>query len=250
MLLRVMLHRADRIVVISRRHAQELEQSYGIPQSQLYVISNGYDEADFSAAHEAPSELLEPGYFHLSHFGTVYPGFSGKFFEALASFLAESPALRSRLRVNIIGFPDDVARQSAARGDLYGVVRLYGFIGHQEAIQAMRASDCLLLFLANRAVARLSGLGKIYDYLRVGRPVLALAYEGEAQELIEEGQVGYVVNPEDTEAIKQTLRAVIKRGAAAHNPQSVRPEFLEQFRYDRLAGKLAEVLDQTVSHGK
>lgn len=138
MLLQRMLNRADRIIVISRGHGQELEQSYGIRRTKVAVVSNGYDEDEFSALNDAPSKLLEEGYFHLSHFGTVYPGFSGRFFEALASLLRECPELRNRLRVNIIGFPDEVVQHWAASDDLHGVVRLHGFVEHRAALQAMR----------------------------------------------------------------------------------------------------------------
>lgn len=93
-------------------------------------------------------------------------------------------------------------------------------------------------------------MGKIYDYLRVGRPVLAVAYEGEAQALIEEGQLGSVVKPEDTDAIKLALKTLIQRSTVTGNLYSVPSQFVEQFRYERLAGKLAEVLDRTVSHDR
>ncbi len=249
-LLQRILHHADRIVVISRGNAQDMERSHGVSKRKVEVISNGYDEKDFDSLDGERSPLLEPGYFHLSHFGTVYPHFSGRFFDALRSLLVERPELRDRLRVNIIGFPDDTVQHYATRGDLQGIVRIFGFVPHDEALRAMRRSDCLLVFLGNRDVARLSGLGKIYDYLRIGRPVFAVAFEGGTQELVEEAQAGWVANPEDPEAIKRVLKGVVLNGGGAGNPRPVHPEFVEQFRYDRLAGKLAEVLNATVGHGK
>ena len=249
-LLQRILRRADKIVVISRGNAEEMERSHGVSKAKVAVVSNGYDEKEFDCLDGERSALLEPGHFHLSHFGTVYPNFSGRFFEALAGLLGEHPELRDRLRVNVIGFSDDVVQQCAARADLQGVVRLHGFVPHHEALGSMQSSDCLLVFLGNRDVARLSGLGKIYDYLRVGRPILAVAFEGGTQELIEEAQAGWVVNPEDPEAIKRALKAVVSNGPGSGNPRPSRPEFVEQFRYDRLAGRLAEVLNAAVGHGK
>jgi glycosyltransferase involved in cell wall biosynthesis len=248
-LLGCMLRRADRVVLISKGHASELERSYRVPVNKLAVVSNGYEENDFEQAAGRPCDFLPAGYFHFSHFGTVYPGFSGRFFDALADLLRECPELRAKLRVNVIGSPDDVVWQHAAEGPLYEVLKLHSFVSHDVALAAMRASDCLLVFLGNRDVARLSGLGKIYDYLRVGRPVLAVAYEGGTTELVREGQAGWVVDPEDTEGIKRILRKILHTGRNSEPPRPFRPEFVEEFRYDRLAEKLSGVFESVLGHG-
>jgi glycosyltransferase involved in cell wall biosynthesis len=244
-----LLRRADRVVLISKGHASELEKSHGVPAGKLAVISNGFDESDFEETDRQPCDFLPAEYFHFSHFGTVYPGFSGRFFDAVADLLRECPELREKLRVNVIGSPDEIVRDHAAGGPLEGVLKLHSFVPHDVALAAMRASDCLLVFLGNRDVARLSGLGKIYDYLRVGRPVLAVAYEGGTTELVREGQAGWVVDPEDTGAIKQTLRKILHDGRRTESPRPFRPEFVERFRWDRLAEKLARVFGSVLSHG-
>lgn len=250
-LLSSMLHRADAVVVISKGYAQELERAYAVSGSKVTVVSNGFDENDFIRLNGKRTGLLAPGYFHLSHFGTVYPNFCGNFFTALTHLVKERPELRDRVRVNIVGFADDATvKQHAAEGELRGIIQIHRFVSHGEALQAMRASNCLLLFLGHRQVARLSGLGKIYEYLRTGRPILAVAYEGGTKELVEEGRAGWVVNPDDTEGIKQTLETILRDGGMNDAPRPVRPEFVEQFRYDYLAGKLAQVLDKVVSHAR
>ncbi|MBZ5516296.1 MAG: glycosyltransferase family 4 protein [Acidobacteriia bacterium] len=248
-LLGCMLRRADRVVLISKGLASELERSYGLPARKLAVVSSGYEESDFEQADGRPCDFLPAQYFHFSHFGTVYPGFGGRFYDALADLLRECPELREKIRVNIIGSPDDVAREHSKAGSLEGVLKLHNFVRHDVAIDAMRRSDVLLVFLGHRDVARLSGLGKIYDYLRVGRPVLAIAYEGGTAELVREGQAGWVVDPEDMEGIKRTLRKILDDGRRSEPPRPFRPEFVEQFRYDRLAEKLASVFDSVLSHG-
>ena len=153
------------------------------------------------------------------------------------------------VRVNVIGFPDDVVREHATAGPLEGVLKLHSFVPHDVALAAMRASDCLLIFLSNPKVAGLAVSGKIYDYLRVGRPVLAVAYEGGTTELVREGQAGWVVDPEDVEAIKRILRKILHTGRNSEPPRPFRPEFVEEFRYDRLAEKLSGVFDSVLGHG-
>jgi glycosyltransferase involved in cell wall biosynthesis len=248
-LLRQMLNSADVVVTVTQGLAAEFHRSFGLPAKKLAVINNGYEEQDFLAADGRRSDLLAPGYFHFSHFGTVYPGCSGRFFDALRELFQESPELRDRVRVNIVGFPDDTVRREASSDEFQQAVQLHGFVDHATAVAAMRSSDCLLILLANREVARLAVAGKTYEYLRTGRPILAVTYGGDTVELIRESQAGWVAHPEDVQAIKRALREAVGGAPMSANPSPIRPEFVEQFRYDRLAEKLARVFDSVSSHG-
>jgi glycosyltransferase involved in cell wall biosynthesis len=248
MLLHQMLKTADMVITTSKGLATDFQLSYGLPQEKLAVINNGYEEEDFFATDGRRSEVLAPGRFHFSHFGTVYAGFTGRFFDALRELFQESPELRSRIRINIIGFPDEDVRREASSSDLGEVIELHGFVDHATAITAMRSSDCLLIFLGNRRVARLAVAGKIYEYLRAGRPILAVTYEGDLAQLIREGQAGWVVNPEDTHAIKQALREALCHDPGSGGSSPICPDFVEQFRYDRLAERLAGVFDSVLNH--
>jgi glycosyltransferase involved in cell wall biosynthesis len=244
----LMLHRSDAVVVHSKGYGQELTDSYRVPQGKITVVSNGFDEDDFGLDHLPRTGLLEPGYIHVSHFGTVYPSRSGKFFQALMELAQECPGVKERLRVNIIGFPDSEAEEYARSEELREVIRIHNFMPHEDSIQAMRSSHCLLLFWGDPEFSRLTVAGKLYEYLRVGRPILALDHGGETRELILGANAGWAVSPDDVPAIKQVLRSVIQNNQK-EIPQPVRPDFVAQFRYDRLAGKVAEVLNSVVSDG-
>jgi glycosyltransferase involved in cell wall biosynthesis len=247
-LLNLMVKRADLAVVISKGHARHLVENFAVPESKIVVISNGFEEGDFTSQNGNRCDFLPPGFLHFSHFGTVYGGFSGKFFQALQELLREQPDLKQRMRVNVIGFPDEATREASTQSGLKEVINIHSFVPHDVAIDAMRQSDVLLVFLGREDTARLSGLGKIYDYLRVGKPVLAVAYEGGTAELVREGGAGWVVDPQNTQSIKETLRAIVQNISLEAKRKVPSAEFVSQFRYDRLAGKLAEVFEAVSRH--
>jgi glycosyltransferase involved in cell wall biosynthesis len=234
---------SDRIVLISEGNAEDIRKKFGLPMEKVAVVPNGYAEEDFQ---ERPSQtaFFEPGSINLSHFGTVYPTFAGEFYPALLELLQDKPALRRNLRVNIIGFADDRQTNEYAQGELKDVMRLYPFIPHLDSLQAMRESDGLLLFLANERTSRLSGLGKIYWYLRAGKPVFAVAPVGGTRTLVEEGQAGWAVM--SRAEIKSALSEFVQRATNGHPYPAAPREFVEKFRYDKLAGQLARVLDEVV----
>jgi glycosyltransferase involved in cell wall biosynthesis len=237
------LKAADGVVLISEGLRDEFAREFSVPRAKLYVVSNGYDEAEYDAIPQCavfPRERV-----NFSHFGTVYGGFAGRFFEAVEQLIASDPAIAERLQVNIVGFPDDTARAAASSPRLAGVVKLWPFMEQSSAIQAMQSSDILLLFLGNPETSRLSGLGKIYWYLRVGKPVLALAYDGDCKSLILRSKAGAVIQADSAQEIARAIRDLLSEDSRRRIQPL--PEVVAEFRYDRLASRLADVLREVSS---
>lgn len=243
------LKHADAVVTVADGHALDLKNVWGVPAEKLNVIRNGFDEDDFRDGQEAESEALPREYFHVSHFGTIYRGNSGSFFPALRELVTECPDLAVRLRVNIIGYPDEEVSRYVNDPELKPFVRVRGFVPHMEALRIMRASDCLLLFWADPRYSRMAVAGKTYEYLRIGRPILAVTHDGDMQQLIEQGKAGWVARPDDTAEIKRILKLLLLGfQTEGHRPLSMRNEFAAQFSYESLASKLASVFDKVANH--
>jgi glycosyltransferase involved in cell wall biosynthesis len=237
----LLLRNADRVVVMVDQHGDELRSTFKVPNEKLIVIRNGFFEEDF-AEEPAYQNCLSPEYFHLSHFGTIYPENYGEFFPALRELLNERPELRQRLRLNLIGYPCEAVLRLVQDSDFKDVVQVHGFIPERaDTLRMMRASNCLLLFWGRPDFSRLAIAGKTYDYLRVGRPILALTEEGGVKELVEQARAGLAASAKDTHAIKQALMKMLSSPCNGY-PHPARPEFVDQFRWDRLSRKLAEAL--------
>lgn len=244
--------RADRVVVMMQGHADELIQRQGLPAEKFAVVRNGFWEEDFAALDATPAHALPHGFIHLSHFGTVYHGNEGKFFEALAELLGECPELKARLRLNIGGYPHSGIVEFIRNSVLNEITEFYPYLSDRtQVLQMLRASDFLLLLWGRPDYSRQAIAGKTYDYLRTGRPILAVTSPGGIQELIEGADAGWVLPPEDPARIKEILKSVLKnyrKNDALPRPR--RPEFVAQFRWDRQAERLARVFEETVAHAR
>ncbi len=244
----LLLRKADRVVVMTGGHAQELEQTFQLPSWKLKIVRNGFFEEDFALSGPDGPPAFDPEYLHFCHFGTIYPGNDGLFFPALAELLTENPAWRKRLRLHLIGAASESAVQQARQSGLEDILQVHGFVQERSRIlQMMRDSHCLLLFWGRPDFSRLAIAGKTYDYLRAGPPILAVTHEGGVQQLIDGGRAGWVARPDDACAIKRALRAAIE-GRSATDSGIARSEFVAQFRWDRQAEILAEAFCEAADH--
>jgi glycosyltransferase involved in cell wall biosynthesis len=86
--------------------------------------------------------------------------------------------------------------------------------------------------------------GKLYEYVASGRPILAFLDLGEAADLVREAG-GWVVAPDD-EAGAATAFARLLGGERPGGNSPVRSALAAAHRRDRLAARLAALLDDLV----
>jgi glycosyltransferase involved in cell wall biosynthesis len=101
-------------------------------------------------------------------------------------------------------------------------------------LRLLEGSDLLLLIQTG---TDLQIPRKAYEYMAVGRPVLALVTGGATENLVRETDCGWVVHPDDPRAIETALLEALRGERAA------RPSRRERFDFRRLTGELARVLE-------
>ncbi|MET3133187.1 hypothetical protein AAKU55_003472 [Oxalobacteraceae bacterium GrIS 1.11] len=144
-------------------------------QTRFCLIENGYDEANFAAAAEAPAPSGPRARFRLLHSGIVYPSERdpAPLFDALAR-LRLAGALGPRdfqLTLRASGH-DAYLGQMIERHGIADLVELAPPLPYRAALADMLAADGLLLLQAANCNAQIPA--KLYEYLRASRPILAL----------------------------------------------------------------------------
>jgi glycosyltransferase involved in cell wall biosynthesis len=201
-------------------------------------VPNGYDEGDF-----AEPEVVPDGPFTVAYAGQFYPGRMPWTFLRAASALVERRGLApSDFRVLFLGPMPRAVRAGMAK---YGVrVEATGLLSHRDAVRAVRAADVNLLIIGSRPGAGATLTGKVFEYLRGGRPVLALVPpDGEAAALVEEFDAGVVVAPDDVAGAEAALARLYDAG---RQEPCLPPEGLARFERRNLAGEIATLFDDVV----
>ncbi|MDW8239947.1 MAG: glycosyltransferase [Acidobacteriota bacterium] len=252
---RWVLRHADRIICVHQAMADDFQRLEPRCRGKCRVITNGYDEDDFRHVQRHTSPLdnhNEPRAHHrvvqLTHTGIAWGDAAQPLLDALSQLRRQSARLN--LQVNFIGGLPPSKWQFIHEHQLDGFVHVEKRISHHDAIQQMLAADVLLLLLVGNEGGRKWYPGKLFEYLYAGRPVLAVAPEGIASELLRQAGVGLVVEPQDIDRLVSVL-ADIATDVDHFRHTYYRPDqrFIEQFNRVRLTHALACVLEE-VTGGK
>ena len=113
--------------------------------------------------------------------------------------------------------------------------------------KAMNA-DCLLLILGPGQKNKAVYPGKIFEYLRLGKPVLGLSPKGGlVEQLIREHNIGLNSDFEDIKAIKRNLVDLYTKWNAGKLTVDSNVDKIKVFERCNLTKKLAEVLYEACS---
>src|SRR5262249_41329571 len=176
-----------------------------VPPRKFVTIPNGFDEAEWGRLSPGPSA---DSTFLIVYAGELYLGRNPlPLFRAVRRLIDTHAIERSKVRIELIGWCDvaegrPVAEMVAEQG-LEDCVHIRGPLSRRDTLSRLTQSQVLLL-LAERWTAQIPG--KTYEYLRSGRPILALTAEGAVADLLRRTGGSWVVDPSDTDGIAAAVR--------------------------------------------
>lgn len=245
---RRVLARATRAVFTTPGALRTYTESYpeAHADGRLVVIGNGYDERAFVGIPEPrPMRDGEPRPLVMVHSGFLYP--DGRdplpFFRALAQLKAAGHVDASNLRIILraSGSEATYAQQLQQLG-LTGMVILGAPVSNRQALAEQAEADALLVFQGCRFDRQIPA--KVYEYLRVGRPVFALIGEqGDTAALLRMTGGAELVPMDDADVIAKRLLAFIGALRDGQAPRA-HPDIVARYSRREGAALLANILDQ------
>lgn len=219
---------ASALVFVSEVSARRYEERYPGLTHRIHVIPNGYDPADLvdlpvrrRRGEEDPIVICHAGSLHARRDPAA-------FFESLGRVLARRPTSASIVELLLLGIIGERQAEAATRAVPSDSLRIEPFVPHRVAVARAAESDVLLLVTNTEEAGPAALTGKVFEYLALRRPILAITPAGPAAELISAADAGVSADPRDPAAMEQAIEAAL---ALAEQPEFDGPgvDFLAQF---------------------
>ncbi len=229
--------KAAAVITTTKSLSENIAEKYSLDH-KVTTIFNGYDENSFTGINTA----VEPDFLTFSYVGGIGRSRPLGF---LLKALEGATLPKDKVRFNFVGFVDEDETEKVFLSPLKSVFSISGPVSHHRALGYMTASDILMVILYPEEDGLKVIPGKVFEYIRAGRPILALAPpEGELGKMIVKYRLGFVVPPRDITKIKETLEKIYTLWRDGQLDTCVSDKIRFGFDRRRLTGDLARVFDK------
>ncbi|MDJ0892972.1 MAG: glycosyltransferase [Gammaproteobacteria bacterium] len=249
------LRRAEAVTCVG--HNLRALLKFKVPEREegdIRVISNGYDAEDVTS--------LGPPFprFVLAYFGSLYEQrFPENLFRAIGELSERDSRLKQDLLVRIHGHVTSAAREELGRCLEPENLRVEAPLPYQAYLKELYRPQVLLLSIDRDPHNELILLGKTFDYLPTGNPVLGVGpVGGDAAKLLNRTDVGEMFDYADVVGIKAFVgrqheawrRRDLNSGLRSY-PEYERQTLTRELAslFDRLAANAAEVSARSAATG-
>jgi Glycosyl transferase 4-like domain len=191
----VMRH-ADVIITNTDNSMETVRSRYPRMAHKIHLIWNGFDPEESIEARPIPSRR----YRLLLHAGTLYGGrHPGMLLESLKRLISSGSVDTQTLRLRFIGDSEGSTQDWYKSADLPSLISS-GWVDYsdravplEEARREMAEADFLLLLDLNQLGIGAQVPGKVFEYIRIGRPILVFtARDSSTSRLLAKSGIPYV----------------------------------------------------------
>ncbi|WFA09127.1 glycosyltransferase [Tissierella sp. Yu-01] len=213
-------------------------------------IPNGYDDDDFQGLINKRNGGEK---FVITYTGSLYGRRNlDEFLDGLKILLDNKKIDKNAIEIRIVGnVYDSVLNAYAEKYGLIGVIKSYGYLPHKESIQMLYNSDIILLVIGKGKGSKNFYTGKIFEYIRVDRPILGIVPpDGAAAQVINETKTGKVVDPDDIQGVSSILEYYFNNwleDKKIHNPDW---DKIRNYSRKTQTEKLAHIINTQLSRDK
>ena len=224
-------------------------------KTPVEMITNGFDETDFSTPPAAPLEMTtESGQncsdgrsrtsFVVTHTGLLAAdGNPENLWKALQNIAETNPEFKAQLKLRLIGRVDKAVLDSIDQAGLTPNTELPGYLDHAATVREQQWADMLILPLRNDPDYAIILPGKLFEYLASRRPILGIGQpDGAMARILNDTKSGITAAFDDI----GTVQEFIHDAWAQHKAGGIPPTGGDIDRYSRqsTAKQLAQLLDK------
>jgi glycosyltransferase involved in cell wall biosynthesis len=226
------LQNANLVTVVS----QTMAKKYKIANSNCHVITNGFD------GEMAKDTTLLDKNFSLTHVGLLNADRNPTlFWEIVRELIDENQAFKEKIEINLIGKIADEVKDDLQKNKLDKYVNIVSYLPHDHIFSHISKSQVLLVFVNKVPSAKGIVTGKIFEYFRANRPIVAIApIEGDLSKILQTTKTGVCVDFHDRELLKKQL--LVNFNSFISNTLQSSAVGVEKYTRKNLTKQLVELL--------
>lgn len=228
------VNKADAVIVVGNT----MKENYLKFNKKIFTITNGFDDEITNEKATLDTK------FSITHIGLMNSDRNPVlFWKVLKEIGEEEPQFLKDLNINLIGKIDKEVLNSISENELTNKVSVINYVPHNKIGNYQKNSQILLLVVNNVPSAKGIITGKIFEYLKAKRPILAVApNNGDLANIINETNAGFVIDYEDKELLKSTILALytsFRKGNLYIDSKNI-----EQYHRKELTKKVAVIIKE------
>ncbi|MEJ2633719.1 MAG: glycosyltransferase [Calditrichia bacterium] len=242
------LNSADRVMLISKLDADYYFADRVDKERRIY-LPNGYDEEDFTHLRQ-PDNPDEQ--FTLMHLGAVNRERNPRnLFQAIRELAEEKIISPETFKLVFVGLVERPVQDEISRQGIKDYVDFIKYVPHRKALEMGLAASALLLLINQSPNSKRIVTGKIFEYMRLGKYILAFGQrDGEVAGLLDEFGNGRIVDYGSTDEIRKTLMTILKNWQEEKPAPGTNDFRITGFNRHELTRNLATIFADLIQEGK
>ena len=229
------------VVAVSPLVQQEFQ---AMTQTPVELVTNGFDECDFTAAKDTEANGGPDHEFVITHTGLfAADGNPTVLWDVLAEKCSKDENFKKLMKIRLVGKTDDQILKAIEDAGLTGNLDNMGYQPHAVAVEQQRKASLLILPLRKEPEYKAVLPGKLFEYLASWRPVLGIGQtDGAMSMILDNTKTGLVLNWEDKKSIEKYIEICWKKHLEGH--LAVEDADISQFTRRNLTRRMAQLFDQ------
>jgi glycosyltransferase involved in cell wall biosynthesis len=232
------LKKADMVIATNRRMKEKMINQYKfLTFEDIFIIPQGFDPADFQ---ELTPEKKPNTKMRITYSGLFYEHITPRYFlSAFKQLQRENPEITANIELHFLGFLRNENMKLVKKLKLQEYVKEHGYLNHKDSLVKVMMSDILWIMVGKGRNSDTISSGKLYEYFGTGKPIIASLPDGALRTAAEEYGASFITEPDDIDAIKDSIRQSYKLYLENNLPQP-NAEFVEKHRRDNLTEQLTK----------
>lgn len=235
---------ANAVITVAKPARQNYLDSFHILPEKIFTITNGYDEEDFL---KIPLSRDKNSTFKISFCGLIYSEERNlhSLFKAVRELISEGNIPADHIEICIMGASNIDNEKIAQTYELQKNIKLFPYGSHEGALRLCLNSDLLICPIGDDKKYNSVIPGKIFEYLRSGKPILVLGWpKGNVAEMIESSHQGHTKLSSDISGIKYVIESEYTKWHQTSENKYFVHESTKQYERKILTAQLACLFDE------